>query len=135
MRQKFGPALAKLRLRHFEQSESDVTMDVLEPWLVLVPRADGIEPVIALTEVAEQNRRGGIGDFHRFRHHIRAVAVARYVQRDRFPVLVERRDGQSESDDNEIDRLNLRRQRSDPAALAAGLITDSASAIASEAFR
>ena len=109
----------------------------MSPWTYLnhgsfrYLRTDCIEPVVALAEVAKQNRRGRIGDLHRLGHHVRAVAMARYVQRDRLAVLLEGRDRQSESHDDEIDRLDLRRERSDPAALAAALITDPARAAAS----
>ena len=134
MPDKFGAALAKLRLRHFEQGEGDVAMNMLEPWLIPVPRTDCIEPFVALAKVAEQNRRGRIGDLHRLGHHVRAVAMARHVQGDCLAVLLEGRDGESESHDDEIDRLDLRRERSNPAALAAAVITDPARAAASEAF-
>jgi len=135
VRQKFGALLAKLRLRHSKQRESDVAVNVLEPWLVPVPRTDRIEPVIALAKVAKQNSRGRIGDFHCLRHHVRAIAVARYVQCDGLPVFIQGRHCQSESHNDKIDRLNFRRQRRNPAALAAGLIPDPARAAAREAFR
>ena len=61
--------------------------------------------------------------------------MARHVQGDCFAVFLEGRDRESEPHDDEIDRFNLRRERSDPAALTAAMVTDPARAAAREEFR
>ena len=107
----------------------DVAAHRAEPRLVLVARPRRLELVEAGGEIAGHDRDARVGEGGGLGHRIGAEPAEPDALGDRLAFLVERRDGEAETDDDEIDRLDLRRERRDPPALAPRLIADAPGAI------
>src|SRR5882724_5590857 len=112
-----------------------IAMQVFVPGLITVLGPYSIETFEAFGEPTLEYRLGCECHLQRFGNFFLAVTFEAHLKRDLLLVFINDRNGQSETDNNEIDGRARCGERRNPAALATALISNPGAAPASNSLR
>lgn len=103
----------------FQEVFGELALDLTVPGCIAIPRFRSRQRVETLSVIGGDHATGGVGDLLRLREHVGPVAAVDQALSNLAGVLGERSLSHAVTDQDEIDGCLRRRQRGDPAGLAA----------------